>query len=163
MAGRRCSVCGHAERDAIDCAIIAGDGVAAIARHFAVSQDAISRHRDAHLPRAAIQEGAQAVAEAEGLRGASLLDQAAGLRDTAVSLLRSAERAGDLRTALGGVREARGCLELMAKLTGDLDASTTVSLTFAPQFLTVQTAILAALSPYPDARRAVVLALESVT
>ena len=162
MAGRRCSVCDHAEREAIDRAIIAAEGIAAISRHFAVSQDAISRHRAAHLPRAVIQAGAEAVAEAEGLRGASLLDQAAELRDKAVKLLNSAERAGDLRTALAGVREARGCLELMAKLTGDLDAGTTFNLTYAPALVSIQAAILGALDAYPDAKRAVAHALAQV-
>ncbi len=50
----------------------------------------------------------------------------------------------------------------MAKLSGDLDAGTTLNLTVAPAFITVQAAILTALDPFPDARRAVVRALEGV-
>jgi len=49
-------------------------------------------------------------------RGDSLLEQAKALQKKAQDLLTKAELAGDLRTALQGVREAKGCLELMAKL-----------------------------------------------
>ena len=38
----------------------------------------------------------------------------------ASSILVKAEAAGDLRTALAGVKEIRGTLELIAKLTGEL-------------------------------------------
>ena len=61
-----------------------------------------------------------------------------------------------------GVREAARCLELMAKLTGDIDSSATVNLTLAPQWITLQTTILAALAQHPTARQAVVAALEGV-
>jgi hypothetical protein len=42
------------------------------------------------------------------------------LAEKAVGILANAQAAGDLRTALIAVREARGCLELIAKLNGEL-------------------------------------------
>ena len=55
---------------------------------------------------------------------------------TALSILVQAEAAGDLRTALGAVREARGNLELLAKMLGlmndkrhEVDVKTVVNFT----------------------------------
>ena len=42
-----------------------------------------------------------------------LLGQVRALRSKAMSILLAAERQGDLRTALAGIREARACLELL--------------------------------------------------
>jgi hypothetical protein len=109
-----------------------------------------------------MQEGAQAVAAAEATHGATLRDDAAGLRDRAMGLLKKAEDAGDLRTALMGVREASRCLELMAKLAGEMPDGPTVNVLVAPQFIAVQGVILAALADFPAARAAVVQALETV-
>ena len=109
-----------------------------------------------------MQAGAQSVAASEAGHGTSMAAEAAALHAKAMSLLALAEAAGDVRTALAGVREAARLIELRAKLSGDLDAGTTLNLTVAPAFVTVQAAILTALDPYPDARRAVVRALEGV-
>ena len=72
----------------------------------------------------------------------------------ALSILDTAEGAGDLRTALGGIREARGCLELLGRLEGDLEPPT-VNVMVTQQVIEVQTLILQALAPFPAARMAV--------
>ena len=92
----------------------------------------------------------------------SLLDQVIELRDKALSILAKAERAGDLRTALQGVREAKGCLELLARLQGELQERTTVNILVNPQWLSLRTVILKALDGYPEARQAVARALQEV-
>src|SRR3954453_21307670 len=63
-----------------------------------------------------------------------------------------------------GVRETRGCLELLAKLLGELDERPQVNLLLAPEWRTVRGALLAALAGFPEARAAVarqLLALEA--
>jgi hypothetical protein len=92
----------------------------------------------------------------------SLLDQVIELRDKALSILAKAERAGELRTALQGVREAKGCLELLARLQGELQERTTVNVLVNPQWITLRTVILKALDGYPDARHTVARALQEV-
>jgi hypothetical protein len=104
---------------------------------------------------------AERVAE-EAQRGASLVDSAAELRDKALSLLAKAEKAGDLKVALVGVREAARCLELMAKLTGEIDDSARLNIVVAPVLVELQAVILGALADYPAARSAVVAALAHV-
>ena len=68
--------------------------------------------------------------------GDSLLDQVRSLQGKALAILVQAEAAGDLRTALGAVREARGNQELLAKMLGlmndkrhEVDVKTVVNFT----------------------------------
>ena len=77
------------------------------------------------------------------------------LHQRAVQLLEQAEAANDLRTALSGIRETRGCLELLAKLRGQLDDRPQVSILISPEWLQVRSELLVALHPYPDAKAAV--------
>ena len=90
----------------------------------------------------------------------SLLDQVTELRDKALAILAKAEKAGELRTALQGVREAKGCLELLARLQGELQGRTTVNILINPQWLSLRAVILQALDGYPEARLAVAQALQ---
>lgn len=69
--------------------------------------------------------------------------------------LSKAEEAGELRTALSAIREARGNLELLAKLSGELQQEGTVNLHLSPEYLEVRTAILVAVEPYPEAAQAI--------
>jgi hypothetical protein len=92
----------------------------------------------------------------------SLLDQVTELRDKALSILDKAEQAGDLRTALQGVREAKGCLELLARLQGELQEQATVNVLINPQWLSLRTVILQTLELYPEARLRLAEALREV-
>jgi hypothetical protein len=88
----------------------------------------------------------------------ALLAQVRTLHRRALAILDQSERAGDLRTALGGIREARGCLELLGRLEGELPAPHLVLLA-DPAWLALQATILQALDPFPAARQAVAEAL----
>src|SRR5688572_392949 len=114
---RVCTVCAHNERAAIDAALVGGEVFRTIAHRFALSEDALKRHKKDHLPaHLAKAQEAREVTQAD-----NLLTEVRALRSKSYSILIAAERAGDLKTALMGVREARGCLELLAKLLGELD------------------------------------------
>jgi hypothetical protein len=129
-----------------------------IAERYSVSKTALHRHKESHLPADLVKaREAREIAKAD-----SLLDQVIELRDKALSILAKAEQAGDLRTALQGVREAKGCLELLAKLQGELAQEGTVNITISPQWLSLRTVILQALEPYPEARLKLAAALREV-
>lgn len=162
MAGRPCTICGHRDRAEIDRQIVAGASLPAISSNFGVTTKSLTRHRDNHVPTAAMQRGLQAVAAGEALHGAALLGKASSLLRTAEAIMSAALADQDHRTALQAIREAGRMVEICAKLTGDIDPSTTINLTLAPQWVTIQTTILAALAPHPVARQAVVAALEGV-
>src|SRR5918997_4266727 len=114
---RVCTVCCHPERVTIDQALVRGAVLRGIAGQYGLSKSAVERHAAEHLPALL----AQGQAATEVARADALLAELQTLRQTAYRLLVTAEAAGDLRTALLGVREARGCLELLARLLGELD------------------------------------------
>lgn len=110
-----CSICRHPQRNEIDAALIARQSLRAVARQYATTKDSLSRH-NSHLPEhLAVAKQAAEVASAD-----SLLDQAQGLLARATRLADRAEHAKNLSVALQGVKEIRGVLELLGKLSGEL-------------------------------------------
>ena len=86
------------------------------------------------------------------------------LRDRARSILDRAEAANDLKTALGGVRELTRLLDLPLRHAADLRrAEGAQQLQRHPEWSALRTAVCEALSDFPDARAAVVAALERTT
>ncbi len=155
---RTCTVCQHEGRDEIDRALVSGESSYALAdRYSSLSRPAIQRHRENHLPtRLVLAEKAAEVAQAD-----NLLDQVRDLQGRALAILDKAEATGELRTALSAIREARGNLELLAKLLGELSETPQVNLTVSPEWLELRTTIITALDPHPQARESVLRALES--
>ena len=155
MAGRRCTVCAHPDRPAIDQAMVNRRPFRDIARHFGIGKDAAVRHHDACLP----AELTKAKAAEETARADDLLEQVRALRTKSLQLMLAAEKSGDLRTALAGIREARACLELLAEMSQQIDRRPTLNLLVAPEWLAARSTLIEALRPYPDARSAVAASL----
>ncbi len=155
---RRCTICTHDKRDDIDQALVARQPVRAIARQYGVSKDALLRHHDDHLPAALVR--AQEATEAA--QADNLLAQVTDLRDRAIGILDTAEAEEDLKAAIAAIREARGCVELLAKLAGQLQAAPTFNPVLMPEWREFQAAILAALGPHAEARLAVASALSKL-
>ena len=153
---RVCTVCSHPERNAIDRALVSEQPVLAVADRFDLAKSSVDRHKAGHIPAtlAKSQEAAE-VAHADNLLG-----QVRELQARALSILDTAEETGDLRTALGAIREARGNLELLAKLLGELKEGTTVNVLVSSEWVEVRAVILRALDPYPEAKLAVADAVE---
>ena len=63
--------------------------------------------------------------------GDTLLEQLQVLRDKALAVLDRAEATNDWRGALGAIKEARGCLELMGKVTGELQTRQELNVSFS--------------------------------
>lgn len=155
---RTCTICAHPQRNDIDAALIAGGPNRSIAVQYSLSAASVQRHRDSHLP-ASMAAAARA---AEVARGDGLLALVRGLLAKALGILKKAEDSNDYRTALAAIREARGTLELLARLQGELQDTTTVNVLVAsPEWLSLRGAILAALEPYPAARAAVAKAVRN--
>jgi DNA-binding CsgD family transcriptional regulator len=110
-----CSVCVHAEREAIDRAILDGESNRQIADRFGVGRMMVQRHKP-HIAGALVQ--AQEVKEVA--RADTLLDQVQDLNRRALAILARAEEGGDVRECCAAIRECRGVLELLAKVAGQI-------------------------------------------
>ena len=155
---RRCTVCDHLERHSIDQVLVTGAPYRSVAKRFELSESSVYRHKTEHLPAHLLK--AREVEEAA--RADALLEQVRHLQGHALDILERAEKAGDLRTALSAISQARGNLELLGKLAGELDERPMVSLNISPQWLELRAVIVGALEPYSEARGAVLRALERV-
>lgn len=111
---RRCSICDHADRAEIDRALVRGTPKRRIAAHHRLSETAVRRHADRHVPKLLARAAAEAERE-ETLTAGALLDDLRGLQRTARRLGDKAEAAGDLSTALRAVAELRGLLAVGLK------------------------------------------------
>lgn len=113
--GRPCSVCSHPKLKEIDQSLLIGTPYRDIARRFEISPSAAHRHSK-H-----VQSALTAVAQEDAVAyGRTVLAQVRTLTDRAVRLLDRAEEEGDLRAATGAIREARSCVELVARLEGQI-------------------------------------------
>ncbi len=158
IVARVCTICTHAERDALDAALLANESYRSITERYSVSAGAIARHKQEHIP-AALAKASEA---SETARGDTLLDQVRRLHESTLRILTKAEDAEEYRTALMAIREARGNLELLAKLLGELNDSPVVNVLVNPEWHHVRTVIVEALAPYPAARIVVAEALEEL-
>jgi hypothetical protein len=155
---RRCTVCDHPESHSIDEALVSGAPYRTVAKRFVLSESAVYRHKIEHLPSHLLK--AKEVEEAA--RADDLLEQVRNLQGHALDILERAEKAGDLRTALAAISQARDNLELLGKLAGELDERPVVNLNVSPEWLELRAVIVGALEPHPAAHGAVLRALEGV-
>lgn len=153
--GRACAICSHEDREEIDRRIVGGASIVSIADTFGMSRPSVTRHRDNHL-----SEAIRGVVMDE--RTDDLLEEIRRLKGRVERILDHAEERGQIAPALGAVRELRSLLELLGKVTGEIDNSTTVqvvNLQTSPEWLETRQTILGALEAHPDARVAVAEAL----
>lgn len=110
---RTCTVCRHPDREAIDRALlIESTPNRRVAAQYGLTEQAIRRHRRDHVSKALAKAG-EAV---EIVRADNLFREVRDLQARTLAILVKAEGAGDLRNALGAIREARACVALLAEL-----------------------------------------------
>jgi len=95
---------------------------------------------------------------------ASYLDQLILLRQKAADILEEAAEAGDLKTALVGIREARACIETLARIEGQLKDGPQINLQqvniyTSPEWDAVGLLLARILEPHPDLRAEVAAGL----
>ncbi len=97
-------------------------------------------------------------AESDEIRGNDTLAEVRSLKAKAMEILTQAQEAGDLKTALLGIREARGCLEAILKAEGRIqDQNVNVNLQqvniySSPEWAVVGSLLARILQPYPELR-----------
>ncbi len=135
---RQCSVCTHLESAAITKELLAGGSTRGVASRYGTTGASVGRHlrgclRVVRRAEASAQDGTRAESAAlsrfDSSDPQSLVATTARLVDEALGLLEHAKNAGDRRTALQALREARDGLALLMRVAGLLapDNSVTVA------------------------------------
>jgi len=157
---RSCTVCISSDLVAIDKALVAGLSQAAISAKFKVGEAAIQRHRKSHLSPALVAVKTRR----DSLRATGNVNRLEGGVDLVEEQLYAAAEAGDSSLVLKTFREYRSGLELLARLTGELDerptTTTTINVLASPEVAQLATALMIALAPYPQARIAAAAVLD---
>ncbi len=150
---RRCTICSHEHRDAMEDAFIAGQAKRRIASQHGVSERAVRYHMREHLPALlALARDAERAARAD-----TLLDRLEALQSQTLAILDAPE---DQRTALAAIAQARRNLELIAEITEQLDRRGTINLELTVEWQEVKAVLVNTLASYPEAQQAVFNALE---
>jgi hypothetical protein len=118
-----CSVCTHPRLETIDSEIVEGPGSErTIAGRFGLTKSIVNRHK-AHI--AALMAKTEAVQELA--KANDLVGKLAAIASEARRLAKKAEKRGDIRGALAGLRELARVAELEARAAGQIrDGGTTV-------------------------------------
>lgn len=156
-----CSICIHAKRPEIDRALLAGDSLRNIAKHFAVTSAALNRHKTNHLAQRLAQV-ARRNEQADIRTAIDVVGQLKAINGVALSVLKGAREAGDGELALRAIDRIQKQIELQARLIDLINDGDTVNvnLTVSPQWVSMRAVIIGALRDHPDAATAVVAALK---
>ena len=153
---RSCTICSHPDRGEIDRAVVAGESYRNIAERFGTSTTALHRHSGDHLPAKLVK-----AQEEEDIRQAlDVVKQLKAINGASLNILKEAREQGDPGLALRAVDRIHKQVELQAKLLGELDDRPQVNVTLSPEWLELRTTIITALDPHPQARGAVLRALD---
>lgn len=156
--GRACTICSHEQRVELDRDIIAGLPYRDIAGRFAVSKSAVERHAGEHL--------AAAIARAADLQpvdAGKLIAELRVLRETTIGILEEARQETNHAVALRAIERLEKQTELVGRLAGELvdrQRVEHVAVVFAADWLALRPRIVKALEPYPEARQALLAALD---
>jgi hypothetical protein len=155
-----CSICTHQDREAIDEGLASGVPYSKLVAAHGITKSALSRHRQRHLSPALARLQAQARPLEEQYR--SSFSRIEDLYTRASRILDLAEGRGAASTSLAAIRELRQIVELLARVTGELDERPVVNLIASPDWLALRGALLEELGAYPEVRARVVRRLLEV-
>ena len=158
--GPACSICSHPKVEEINSRIANQEKLTDISREFAVSDDALSRHRDKCI----ITALSATPNTKEVITGDNLLSQLQAARDKAIDLLDMAIAAGDTKVygpPSSYLSEIRQQIKLWAELEGRISSQPQVTIINNPEWVELRTVIIQALDPFPEAKEALVNAIRN--
>lgn len=150
----KCAACSHDRQAEIDAALLAGKpSLRDLAAKYGIAKSSLQAHKAAHLNPALATVRQDRLAK--GARTA--VERLENLVDRADALFRVAEGGTSVQSAAVALRELRGTIELLAKITGELDErpTTVINLLTTAEWIEIRTHLRQALAPFPDAWEAV--------
>jgi hypothetical protein len=160
---RPCTTCNHPLRTAIDKHLILRTmTVQAMAKKYDIGEEALRRHRDAHISEEtkrelllqARVEKQEAVADDLNAERVEIDDGLRKILREIDGILQRAKQNGDDPLALGSLKEMRAALMDLAKLQGTLrnELTVNVSLNEAPQWLQLRAILMEVFERHPAAK-----------
>ena len=117
---RSCTVCEHPDQALIEEQLLSGQTLRDMARQWCLSKTAIGRHKSEHLYKATEVVGPHNFTKeqlpTDHHHTNDLFSRAEALLNGSEVILQRASEHGDARLALMGVKEVRGCIELLARM-----------------------------------------------
>jgi hypothetical protein len=157
--GRKSKIESHPNRNIIVKRIASGEEYSDIVRDFPdLTWDDLDYYKQKKLPEL-ISKSKDLKTEVESTKGTDTLAEVRELKVKALDILALAQGAGDLKTALMGIREARGCLETCLKAEGQIKDGPQITIINNPEWVELRTVVITALDAYPEAKAAVVNAI----
>ncbi len=153
---RVCTICTHEQRREIDTALLNETPLRDIARRYATSKDSLARHRD-HLPKQLVK----AQEQEDVSQAIDVVKQLKAINGATLAILKEARDDKNGELALKAVDRIQRQLELQAKLLGELQQEGTINVTVSPEWLSIRAVILQAVTPYPEAAKAITAALST--
>ena len=160
---RPCSICHHPNRARAEkMHVDGGASIRAIALQCGMDRKQLGVHLKKHLPQAI----AKATEAKEITHANTLLQQVEVLKTEFNGLMRRSKKDGDRDSFIKAGREVFRILELMAKVAGELPGGGTLVnvgvavLNKSPEWQDLRTRIIRAVEPFPEARAAIIAALE---
>jgi hypothetical protein len=152
---RQCSVCYSPHREAVDHALGRGTPANQIGKTFALGERAVQRHRVAHLSPAIV------TVMTEERTATRIVDRLEALVEKVSRLVTQAEKEGSAGLMLAACREVRAGLELLARLSGELDERPTtqvLNILQSPDVAELLSTAMEALAPERFAEARIVVA-----
>ncbi len=148
----KCACCTHPKLADIDAACVAGESIRTIGERYGMSHTAVRRHKRDHISSALVT-----MAAAE--RDKSALARVEHLIERMEHQLDHAEAAGQAGIALAAGAMICANIELLAKLTHELDTrpqQVTVNLMTSEAYLALRSDLMTRLERWPEARADVI-------
>jgi hypothetical protein len=144
-----CKVCVRPDRAAIDKVIVTGLSDYKVASRFDLDRSTVQRHRNGHLSKSLTELHRKR----EERRALSLLDRVEALCTEVEQVLEQVKAEGEHKLSIAALKELRSTLELVGRLTGELDTRPQVQVNVmqSPDWLAARQVVAEILAQYPGA------------
>ena len=176
---RRCTICDHPHREAIDKALISGQPYRTLAKSWKVTPSALVRHSKTHLAELLAQSARidtesasqtdsvvlrhkQELEENNGRHVIDVIHQLKAINAACLEVLSQARNDRQPTILLRAVDRIYRQIELQTRLLGEIQDQHNVNVAILPQWSRIRERLITALEPFPEARVAVAEALKHV-
>jgi len=156
----RCGFCMHPKREEYERKIVSKElSMSRVAQLMNCNKSSVSRHMSNCFPKKIAEWVKPEATKEEALN--VIKELVCSHRDL-LDLYEEARATGNIDAAIRALGEERKHLEIVAKLTGQLQERSSVSIFLSPEYLELKQVINATLAPFPEVRQKLAEAFSKV-